>query len=137
MSLEEYRAPTKIKLAALWTSTMFCYVYGDYFGLYVAGTLTDMNNGIMGPLGQATSGILIAVSIMMAVPSLMIALSLLFPAPICRWTNIVLGLAYTAIMAISLPGSRPFYITLGVIEMALTLAIALVAFRWPRLADHG
>ena len=39
MALEEYRAPTKVKLAALWASTMFCYVYGDYFGLYLPGKL--------------------------------------------------------------------------------------------------
>lgn len=43
MGLEEYRAPAKVKLAALWASTMFCYIYGDYFGLYVTGTLADMN----------------------------------------------------------------------------------------------
>ncbi len=58
--LEEYRAPTKAKLAVLWASTMFCYAYGDYFGLYVAGTLADMNRGSMGPLGHATPGVLVA-----------------------------------------------------------------------------
>lgn len=42
MALEEYRAPTKVKLAALWASTMFCYIYCDYFGLYVAGTVNEM-----------------------------------------------------------------------------------------------
>lgn len=135
--LEEYRAPTKIRLAALWASTMLCYAYGDYFGLYVPGTLADMNKGIMGPLGQATPGILIAVSLMMALPSLMIILSLVLPSAVCRWANVALGLVYTSIMAISLPGSAPFYVTLGIIEIALTMTIALVALRWPRVADHG
>ncbi len=135
--LEEYRAPTKVRLAALWASTMFCYAYGDYFGLYVGGTLADMNKGLMGPLGQATPGILIAVSIMMALPSLMIVLSLVLSAPACRWGNVALGFLYTAIMAISLPGSEPFYVTLGMIEIALTVTIALTALRWPRIADHA
>jgi hypothetical protein len=130
--LEDYRAPTKLKLAALWTSTMLCYVYGDYFGLYVAGTLSEMNRGIMGPLGPATPGLLIGLSIMMAVPSLMVALSLLLPPRPCRWANVFLGASYTAIMAISLPGSASFYVTLGLVEMVLTLAIAVIAFRWPR-----
>ncbi|MGP7795628.1 DUF6326 family protein [Sphingomonas sp. CLY1604] len=135
--LEEYRAPTKVKLAALWASTMFCYIYGDYFGLYVAGTLADMNHGGMGPLGHATPGVLTGVSLMMAIPSLMVALSLLLPASICRWACILLGLFYTAIMAVSLPGSEPFYKVLAAIEMALTLAITVVAIRWPRDMRRG
>lgn len=136
MALEEYRAPTKIILAALWASTMFCYIYGDYFGLYVTDTLANMSRGSMGPLGHATPGILIGVSLMMAVPSLMVTLSLLLPAPLCRWACIILGIAYTGIMAVSLPGSEPFYKLLGGIEMALTLAITIVAFRWPREVGH-
>ena len=137
MALEEYLAPTKVRLAALWASTMFCYAYGDYFGLFITGTLADMNRGTMGPLGVATSGVLIGVSLMMAVPSLMVALSLMLPAPICRWTSVILGIAYTGIMAVSLPGSAPFYKTLGMIEIALTLAIVFVAFRWPRAIEQG
>lgn len=137
MGFEEYRAPAKVKLAALWASTMFCYIYGDYFGLFVTGTLADMNRGRMGPLGHATPGVLIAVSLMMAVPSLMVALSLLLPAPICRWACIVLGLFYTAIMAVSLPGSEPFYEVLAAVEMALTLSITVIAIRWPREVRRG
>lgn len=136
MALEEYRPPTKVKLAALWASTMFCYAYGDYFGLFVTGALTDMNRGIMGPLGQATSGVLVGVALMMAVPSLMVALSLLLPARLCKWVSVILGIAYTAIMAVSMPGSEPFYMMLGVIEIALTLAITIIAFRWPSDVGH-
>ena len=135
--LEEYRAPAKVKLAALWASTMFCYIYGDYFGLYVAGTLAEMNYGSMGPLGHATPGVLTGVSLMMAIPSLMVALSLLLPASICRWACIVLGLFYTAIMAVSLPGSEPFYKVLAAIEMALTVAITVIAIRWPQEVRRG
>ena len=137
MELEEYRAPAKVKLAVLWTSTMLCYIYGDYFGLYIVGTLADMNHGSMGPLGHATPGVLTVTSLMMAVPSLMVAMSLLLPARICRWMCIVLGLLYTAIMAVSLPGSEPFYKVLAAIEMTLTLAITVVAVRWPREVRGG
>lgn len=132
MGLQAYRAPTEVKLAALWASLMFCYVYGDYFGLYVAGSLADMNRRNMGPLGHASPAVLIGVSLMMAVSSLMVALSLLLPTRLCRSACMVLGLVYTGIMAITLPGSQPFYKLLGMIEIALTLAITLIAFRWPR-----
>lgn len=46
-ALEDTRISARLKLAALWTSVMFCYVYGDYFELYVPGKLQDMLNGEM------------------------------------------------------------------------------------------
>ncbi|MEP7008216.1 MAG: DUF6326 family protein, partial [Sphingomonas bacterium] len=103
---------------------------------YIPGTLADMNRGEMGPLGHATPGILIGVALMMAVPSLMVALSLLLPARLCKWICVILGIAYTGIMAVTLPGSQPFYKTLGAIEIALTVTIAIIAFRWPRAVGH-
>ena len=39
MPLEDARIPVRIKLAALWTSAMSCYIYGDYFWLYQPGKL--------------------------------------------------------------------------------------------------
>ncbi len=135
--LQDYQSPVKLKLAALWAATMFCYAYGDYFGLYVAGTITDMSHGIMGPLGPATPGVLLAVSMMMAIPSVMIFLSLVLPPSLCRWLNVVLGVTYTAIMAVSLPGSPLFYSVLGIVEMTLTSTVALMAWRWPRIDGQG
>lgn len=31
--------PVRIKLAALWTSVMFCYIYADYFEMYALTSL--------------------------------------------------------------------------------------------------
>lgn len=50
----------------------------------------------------------------------------------CRWLNVGLGLFYTAIMLFTMPGAWWFYITLGVIEVALSLLIVAYAWRWPR-----
>lgn len=33
--LEDFKINVKIKLSALWTSATLCYLYGDYFELYV------------------------------------------------------------------------------------------------------
>ena len=70
-------APVAIrqKLSALWASVMLCYVYGDFFGLFSPGKLMRMNAGEFGPLGQATPAVLVGVSVMMAIPALMIFLS--------------------------------------------------------------
>ena len=35
----------KIKLSGLWTTLMFCYIYGDYFELYTPGKVKDLLSG--------------------------------------------------------------------------------------------
>nr|WP_295376424.1 DUF6326 family protein [Pseudoxanthomonas sp.] len=132
--LEDAKIPVKIKLAALWTSLMLCYVYGDYFGLYVPGKLQNMTDGRMGPLGAVTEGVLIGTAIMMAIPALMVFLSLAMKPVLSRWVNVLLGLVYAAIMMLTMPGAWRFYQLLGVIEILLSLTIVVLALRWPRHA---
>ena len=43
--LEDVAVNVKFKLAALWTSFMFLYIYVDYFHLYMPGTLEDLLAG--------------------------------------------------------------------------------------------
>jgi hypothetical protein len=131
--LEDFRPPIKLKLSALWTSVMFLYVYGDYFNMYTAGELDAMAAGDLG-IGKATEMALVGVAVMMAVPALMIFLSLALPPAINRWLNFAFGVAYTAILALTLPGAPLFYIVYGAIEMTLTLFIAALALFWPEAA---
>ncbi len=130
--LEEFDVPIKVKLALLWVSLMFLYIYNDYFSLYTPGTIAAMAAGRLGPLGQASAGVLAGVSMMLAVPSLMISLSVSLPALISRWLNVALGLAYTAIEALTLPDSALFYRIVVVLEIVLTVLIVWYAVRWPR-----
>jgi hypothetical protein len=111
---------------------VLCYLYGDYFGLYVPGSLQSILDGKMGPLGATTQGVLLFTSAMMAIPSLMVALSLLLKPALSRWMNIVFGLVYTAIILMTMPGAWHFYIFLGVIEATLTLIIVWNAWQWPK-----
>jgi hypothetical protein len=134
--LEETRIPVKLKLAALWTSVMFCYLYADYFGLYVPGALQKMLDGIMQPLGPTTQNMLLGTSLMMAIPSVMIFLSVaLRPIP-NRWLNIALGTLYSLIILITMWSWR-FYIFFGVIEIALTGLVVWHAWNWPRASRPG
>ena len=133
--LDDPRINVKLRLAALWASLMFCYVYGDYFGLYVPGKLAGMIAGRMDPIGPVTQGVLLGTSAMMAVPALMVCLSLLLRASISCWVNLALGLVYAAIMLMTMPGAWTFYLFFGVIEVALSLAIVWTAWRWPRQVD--
>lgn len=133
-SLEDLQVPIKLKLAGLWTSLMFCYIYGDYFGLFQAGNLQDMLQGKMGPLGPATQGVLLGTSALLALPALMIFLSLAMKPTINRWVNIVLGVFYALVMLVSMPGAWWFYLFFGVTEIVLSLLIVWYAWMWPRIS---
>jgi len=135
-SLENAPVKVRIKLAALWTSVMFCYIYADYFGLYVPGKLEAMIAGRMRPIGPVTQGLLVGTSAMLAIPALMIALSVLLGPRLSRILNIVFGFLYTAIIFVTMWGWS-FYILYGVIENTLTLLVVWYAWRWPRAEPAG
>ena len=129
--LEDAKTSIRVKLSALWSSVMFLYVYGDYFNMYTPGKLERMAAGSLG-FGPANEGALVGVAALMAVPSLMIAGAVLLPAPLCKWLNVALGLAYSAIMALTMNGAPLFYVCMGVAEILLTLSIAWIALRWAK-----
>ncbi len=131
-ALSDMKIHVKLKLSALWASLMFCYIYGDYFGLYQPGTLQTMLDGKMGPLGPTTQGVLLGTAALMAVPSLMVVLSLLLKPTVNRWANLILGAIYTLVMLVTLPGAWLFYLFLGIIEVVLSALIGWYAWTWPR-----
>lgn len=136
MPLENFRAPAKLKLAALWTSLMFLYVYGDYFNMYSPGKLAKMAAGDVGPVNSADETAMLAISMMMVIPALMISLSLLLTAVLSKWLNVLFGLAYAAILAMTLPGAPLFYLGYGAVEIPLSLLIVWTALSWPKV-DRG
>lgn len=130
--LEDVKVPIRLKLSALWAALMFCYVYGDYFGLYQPGKLQGILRG-EGPIGPTSQGTLVAVSILMVVPSLMVFLPIALPPVFNRWTNMVLALLYAAVVTLTMPGSWTFYLFFSSVEIALSLVIVWQAWNWPRI----
>ena len=129
--LDDIKIHVKLKMSALWASVMFCYIYADYFGLYVPGSLQQVLAGKMGPLGPVTQMVLLGTSVTLAIPSVMIFLSLVLKPNFNRWLNIVLGVLYTAIIIMTMWGWA-FSIFYGVIEIALTGLVVWYAWNWPR-----
>lgn len=124
--------PTKLKLSALWASTMFCYIYCDYFELYTPGKLESMLKGDMGPIGSPTEGVLFGLSAMMAIPSLMVFLSVALPARYNKRLNIVVGTLFTLLMALLAYFSTwYFYKFFAGLETVLTALIVWYAWKWP------
>ncbi len=123
----------KIKLAALWTATTFCYLYGDYFELYTPGKVESLISGentLNSPL------MLFIASILLAIPPIMIFLSLVLKPGINKILNIAFGLLFTLIMVLiainSLTTWYTFYVFLAIVEAILTFIIVWQAFKWPR-----
>ncbi|HJV01869.1 MAG TPA: DUF6326 family protein [Burkholderiaceae bacterium] len=132
-ALEDVRVPTRYRLTAMWTTLMFCFIYADYFELYVPGKLQGMLAGNMIPLGPVTQSVLVGTGAMLALPSLMILFSLILGAVLTRWLNIVVATLYMAIQILVISGSGwAFYIAFGVLEVALTALIVWTAWTWPR-----
>jgi uncharacterized membrane protein len=131
--LENFKMPLTIKLAALWTSVMFCYIYGDYFSLYVPNKVQQFIDGktlLDSPVK------LFAASVLMVIPSLMIFLSIVLKPVLNRWLNILFGSIYTVIMFLiaisSIASWWSFYVFLAVVEMGLTMTIVMYAWKWPK-----
>ena len=123
--------PRRLQLSAMWASLTFCYLYGDYFGLYKPGKLDRMLDGA-GPMGPASQGSLLVVALLLVVPGLMVSLSLLLPRGTARWLNIGLSLFYATFVAITMPGAWWFYLAYSSIEIVLCLVIVGLSWRWPR-----
>ena len=123
--------PRRLKLSALWASLTFCYLYGDYFGLYRPGKLQHMLDGA-GPMGPSSQGSLLFVALLLAVPGLMVFLSLALPSRSVRWLNIGFAVFYAVFVAITMPGAWWFYLAYSSIEMLLCLVIVRMAWTWPR-----
>jgi hypothetical protein len=129
--LEDIKLPVRFKLFALWSSVMFFYIYGDYFEMYQPGKLQGMLSGKM-VFGTISQGILLGMSALLAIPSLMVFLSLVLPSRVNRWMNIVLGALYTMVMILAIRGAWHFYVFYGVVEITLTSLIVWFAWTWPR-----
>jgi hypothetical protein len=130
--LQEPIINVKHKLSALWTSVMFCYVYGDYFELYVP----DKVNGLLtGDTILDTPAKLLTASVVLAIPASMIGLSLLLKASVSRILNIIFGTFFTLMMLLiavnSLAPWYSFYVFLAVTESIITALIIFYAWTWP------
>jgi hypothetical protein len=135
--LRDFKINVKLKLAALWASVTFCYIYGDYFELYVpkkVESLIDGSSNLDSPTKLFTAAFLLLI------PSLMICLSVLLKPFTNRVLNIFCGLFFTLFVAfvgiVSVSVWRTFYVFYAGVEIVLTLTIVWTAWRWERAEEE-
>jgi len=131
--LENPKVNIKIKLAALWASVTFCYLYGDYFELY---TPDKVNSLITGENVLDSPVKLLVASIILAIPSVMVAVSILLKPKINRILNILFGSLFTIMMVLIAVNSMTewygFYVFLAILESLITFLIVWYAIKWPK-----
>jgi hypothetical protein len=131
-ALAEINVNVKVKLAMLWASFMFLYTYVDYFHLYMPGTLQDMLAGKVFVF-EITQGFLLITLALMAIPALIIFLSVALPAKVNRLTNIIVATIHIPYMLFNLVGVAWIHMVFGAaVEVILLGLIILYAWKWPR-----
>lgn len=131
---EDVKVNIRIVLSGLWAAVTLCYLYGDYFELYVpqkAKGLVEGTNLLDTPLK------LFIAAFALSLPAVMVFLSLILKPQINRILNIVLGLFFTAVMLLiavtSLTAWRAFYVFLALVESFITILIVVYAWKWKRV----
>jgi hypothetical protein len=88
-----------------------------------------------GPIGPTTQGGLVVASLVLAIPSVMIFLSIALKATVNRPVNISFGSIYTIIIIFTASRNWAFMKMYGVIEVVLTGLVVWYALTWPKEAD--
>ena len=131
--LENAKVNIKIKLATLWASATFCYLYGDYYELYTPGKIDSLITG-ENILDSPTK--LLTASIFMSIPSIMVGASIILKSNINRILNIMFGILFTLIMLFigfnSMTEWGGFYVFLAFLESFITFLIVWYAWKWPK-----
>ena len=138
-TLEDQRIPVRAKLAAAWTSYMLFSIYIDYLHLYKPGSIDDILAGVVWEF-DISQTVLTAFLTSVAIPILMILLSMTLPARANRTLNLVAASLYIPVAAFNVVGeSWIYFYGLGaVLEVILLAYILRSAWTWPRtVGDHG
>lgn len=135
-NLVDTKVDAKIKLSALWAAVMFLYLYVDVFMYFKPGVLADAMAGKVWAF-QVSQGFLLAVIVLMTIPSLMVFLSVALKAVLNRWVNIIVGVLYIVItLGMAVGESYVFYIFGSIVEAALLFLIVFYAWTWPKTASN-
>lgn len=131
VALEDTEVNVKLKLAALWASFMFLYIYVDYFHLFMPGSLADLLAGKVWRFDISRAFLLGGLA-SVTIPALMISLSVALPARVNRWTNLIVAVVYIPYTLFNLAGEAWPHMILGAfVEVALLLMIIRYAWKWP------
>ena len=134
ISYQDHWINPRIKIAALWASVMFIFVYVDLFSLFRADVRADIEAGkvFAFTIGQ---GFLLGVTAYVVLPSLMLSLALVLPVAVTRMANIVAALLYAVTIAGGAIGEWNYYVFGSLVEAVLLAGVFYYAWTWPKASD--
>ncbi len=137
--LQDTKVDVKVVLSGLWISMLFVFAYVDIFSFWRADVINGALDGKVPGAGfTINQTFLVLTTIYILIPSLMVMVSLIAPARINRTVNVVASSIYAASVVMGAVGETwGYYIVGSVVEVLLLLAIARVAWVWPRHSTKG
>jgi hypothetical protein len=131
--LEDVKINVKIKLSALWVTLMFFYIYADILGYYTPGFIEEVISGEIEGF-QINQVFLLGSAILMAIPSVMVFLSLTLKADANRWVNIIVGIFSIVVLGASffVGELSARYTFQAIVEGVLIALIVWYAWKWPK-----
>ena len=132
--LVDVRPDVKVVLAGLWVSMLFVFAYVDILGFWRGDVIRGALQGQVPDSGpEINQAFLALATAYVLVPSIMVAGSLLAPARINRPANLLVSVVYlVSVLAAAVGENWTYYILGSAAEAFLLVAIAGVAWRWPR-----
>jgi hypothetical protein len=124
----------RIRISALWTATMFLFAYVDLFSLYRSDIRAALEAGTMS-IFEVGQPFLLGVVAYIAIPSLMVYLSLVLPRRANRIVNIVAAAGYAITIVGGAIGEWGYYMLGSFIEGVLLVVVILHAWKWRAPAD--
>jgi hypothetical protein len=137
-ALEAGTLAVQAKLAALWASFMFLYAYVDILAFYKPGMIDDILAGRVWQF-EITQTWAVSALALMAVPILMVFLSVTLPARASRITNLAVASLYVVVSVANVIGeSWAYYFAIAAGLEVVVLALVLrYAWTWPRNAPSA
>jgi hypothetical protein len=130
-TFEPSNVNVRIKISALWTAMLFVFAYVDIFSLYRPDFRADIEAGQIGGV-TVNQAFLLATTIYIVIPSLMVFAALVLRPGINRIANMALSVLYALTIIASAIGEWGYYILGSAVEVALLAGIVYYAWTWPK-----
>jgi hypothetical protein len=125
---------TRIKISALWAAMLFVFAYVDIFSLFRPDFRAELEAGEVGGFAVGQS-FLLATTIYVAIPSLMVFAVLVLRPTVNRIANIALSIVYAVTIVAGAVGEWNYYILGSAIEVAMLAGVIYHAWTWPTLGS--
>jgi hypothetical protein len=126
----------RLKISALWISTLFVFAYVDVFSLYRPDVRARLDEGKVHEFAVSET-FLFLTTLYIVIPSLMVALTLLMPAVLNRNVNIAVAAIYIFTIVGSAIGDWWYFVFGSVVEAVLLIGVILVARSLTRHGDDS